>query len=87
VAHDDLDIPLGKFKISFGKGPLVHNGLLSIYQQLGTKEFWHIRIGIDADRDGQTPEEFVLTNFSPGEKKTIAEVFKQIINELKHAKS
>lgn len=68
VAHDDLDIPLGKFKLS-RKGPKVHNGLKSIYEQLGTKDFWHIRIGIDADRAGKTPEEFVLSNFRPEEKK------------------
>ena len=47
VVHDDLDIELGKFKISFGKGPKVHNGLKSIYEQLGTKDFWHVRVGID----------------------------------------
>ncbi len=47
VIHDDLDIELGKYKISFAKGPKVHNGLQSIYQQLGTKNFWHVRVGID----------------------------------------
>lgn len=46
IAHDDLDIPLGKFKIQFGKGPRLHNGVLSVEQALGTKEFWRVRIGI-----------------------------------------
>src|SRR3989344_1048929 len=58
VVHDDLDIELGKYKLTFGKGPKVHNGLKSIYEQLGTKDFWHLRIGIDSDRGGQTQEEF-----------------------------
>ena len=52
IVHDDLDIPLGSFKIQFAKGPLQHNGVLSVEQALGTKEFWRIRIGIDARSSG-----------------------------------
>ncbi len=47
VIHDDLDILLGQYKIQFGKGPKVHNGLLSIYERLKTKDFWHVRVGIE----------------------------------------
>lgn len=47
VVHDDLDIELGKYKIQLGKGPKVHNGLQSIYEKLGTNEFWHVRVGIE----------------------------------------
>jgi len=48
VVHDDLDLEFGKCKLQFGKGPKIHNGLLSIYQHLGTQNFWHARVGIDA---------------------------------------
>ena len=47
VVHDDLDLEFGKCKLQFGKGPKVHNGLLSIYQHLGTHNFWHARVGVD----------------------------------------
>jgi len=47
VVHDDLDIPLGKFKIQLGKGPRVHGGLRSIYEELGSEDFWHVRLGIE----------------------------------------
>ncbi len=47
VVHDDLDIPLGKFKIQKGKGPELHNGIESIEQHLKTKDFWRVRVGID----------------------------------------
>jgi len=79
VIHDDLDIPLGKFKINFGKGPKVHNGLQSIYEQLGTKNFWHIRIGIDGDRGGKSGEDFVLGNWRPEER----EVIKKVISDAR----
>ena len=81
VVHDDLDIELGKFKISFGKGPKVHNGLRSIYEQLGTKDFWHVRIGIDNRlKTGfkGTGEEYVLENFRPEEKKIINKICQEI---------
>jgi len=81
VVHDDLDIELGKFKISFGKGPKVHNGLRSIYEQLGTKDFWHVRIGIDNRlKTGfkGTGEEYVLQNFRPEEKKIINKICQEI---------
>jgi PTH1 family peptidyl-tRNA hydrolase len=47
VVHDDLDIPLGKFKIQKGVGPKLHNGVESIEKELGTKDFWRVRMGID----------------------------------------
>lgn len=85
IVHDDLDIPLGKFKIQKGIGPKVHNGLKSIEKALKTKDFWRIRIGVDnrqPDRwiEGET---YVLTNFLPEEKKIIInQVFPKIFSRL-----
>ncbi len=47
VIFDDLDLVFGQTKLQFGKGPKVHNGLLSLYKHLGTEAFWHARVGID----------------------------------------
>jgi PTH1 family peptidyl-tRNA hydrolase len=85
IVHDDLDIPLGKFRIDFGKGPRLHNGLKSIEQTLKTKDFWRIRIGVDNRQktgwvDGET---YVLQDFSEKEqellKSTFVKIFKQLI--------
>ncbi len=72
VAHDDLDIPLGKYKISYAKGPKIHNGILSIEDALGTSDFWRIRIGVDnrdnhiSDMtDGNTPQPSTTNNRPP----------------------
>lgn len=48
IVHDDLDLDLGKYKVQFGTGPKVHNGLLSLYRILGTEQFWHVRVGVDS---------------------------------------
>lgn len=84
VIHDDLDIPLGAFKIQFGKGPKVHNGLNDIYDKLGTTEFWHVRVGVDnRDPENRTKGmDYVLEDFSEEEKLVLRGVIKQICNQL-----
>lgn len=46
IIHDDSDIELGKYKLSFGRASAGHNGVESIIQSLKTKNFWRLRIGI-----------------------------------------
>lgn len=46
VLHDDLDLELGTLKLSHGSGSAGHNGVQSIIDALGTKDFWRLRIGI-----------------------------------------
>lgn len=46
VVHDELDLPPGSAKLKMGGGHGGHNGLKDIIAQLGTKEFWRMRIGI-----------------------------------------
>lgn len=86
IIHDDLDIPLGSFKIQFGKGPKEHNGLISIYDALGTKEFWHIRVGIENRQQALGTrvkgEQYVLEDFTKDEMGKIEQVVKQIAEDL-----
>lgn len=84
VVHDDLDISFGKFKIQFGNGPKLHNGILSIEDELGTNDFWRVRIGADArkpeDRiDGET---YCLEDFTSEERKQLQTVFKNIYKQI-----
>ncbi len=46
IVHDDSDIELGKYKLSFGRSSAGHKGVESVIQSLGTKNFWRLRIGI-----------------------------------------
>ena len=84
IAHDDLDISLGSYKIQFGVGPKIHNGVNSVEIELGTKDFWRIRIGVDNRKsDDRTPgEEYVLQNLTVEERKTIDEVIERICKEI-----
>jgi PTH1 family peptidyl-tRNA hydrolase len=46
VAHDELDIVPGQAKLKFGGSHAGHNGLRDIHAQLGTDDYWRLRIGI-----------------------------------------
>lgn len=68
VMHDDIDIPLGKVKVSRGSGSAGHKGVDSIIQALGTKDFTRIRIGIlPPTGKPKDVENFVLKNFKKEE--------------------
>jgi PTH1 family peptidyl-tRNA hydrolase len=84
VVHDDLDIPLGEFKIQYGRGPKDHNGLKSIDEALGTDEYWHVRVGIDNRPIDNRPmgEEYVLQNFSDEERTILNRVIKEASHKL-----
>ncbi len=46
VIHDDLDLVPGQAKLKFSGGHGGHNGLRDIHAQLGTPEYWRLRLGI-----------------------------------------
>lgn len=73
LIHDDLDISFGSFKLQFGKGPHQHNGVASIEDCLGSKEFWRLRVGIDNRQIGskQAGEDYVLGKFATEELKSL----------------
>ena len=46
VAHDELDLPPGQAKLKRGGSHAGHNGLRDIHAQLGTGDYWRLRLGI-----------------------------------------
>jgi PTH1 family peptidyl-tRNA hydrolase len=46
VVHDELDLPPGQARLKLGGGAAGHNGLRDIVAQLGTPDFWRLRLGI-----------------------------------------
>ena len=60
VIHDELDLPPGTTKLKKGGGHGGHNGLKDIAAQLGTPDFWRLRIGIGHPGDKSQVANFVL---------------------------
>ena len=46
VVHDELDVVPGQAKLKFGGSHAGHNGLRDIHAQLGTADYWRLRLGI-----------------------------------------
>lgn len=79
VIYDDIDLPLGKFKISYDRGSGGHNGIKSLQDHLGTTEFIRIRIGISRIIEGgELIKPNVLGKFEAEELDILESVAKQV---------
>lgn len=84
VIHDEKDIPLGEYKIQTNRGAAGHNGVQSIVDHLGTKNFTRVRVGIGPEEKKiNYIEGYVMENFSKEEMKKLEEVITKIIIEIK----
>jgi len=84
IIHDDLDLPVGDYRIQFDRGPAGHNGIKSIIENLGTQQFNRIRVGIGKPQDSTPVEDYVLQNFSQSEQDIITTLTPEIFKEIKN---
>lgn len=84
VIHDDLDIELGRVKLTFAKSSAGHKGVGSIIKSLKTDKFWRLRVGIGPKRsanwrrDHKKMKDFLLRRLTPAEEKLINKNTKKI---------
>lgn len=85
IAHDDADLPLGKYRIAFDRGPAGHNGVRSVIRALGTQSFWRFRIGIRkgaANTAGrEKAEAFVLRAMGERDRLALQAAFEKAIKD------
>jgi PTH1 family peptidyl-tRNA hydrolase len=72
VIHDELDVPFDAVRLKLGGGDNGHNGLRSITQSLGTRDYYRVRVGIGRPPGRMDPADFVLRDFSSTERKELA---------------
>ncbi len=83
LAHDDLDIELGEYKIQEGKSPKGHNGILSVENALSSKDFTRVRIGIENRSNHNIPgEDYVLQKYSGKELEVLENTIQESISNL-----
>ena len=73
VIHDELDLPPGTVKLKKGGGHGGHNGLKDIAAQLGTPDFWRLRLGIGHPGDKNAVANYVLKDPTRDEMRAIEE--------------
>jgi len=91
VIYDDLDLPVGIFKISFNRGSGGHKGVDSIIRALKTREFVRVRVGISPTTSSGKLKKpsgekevirFIMNAFSPREREVLKKVSKKIAEAL-----
>lgn len=71
VAHDELDVVPGQAKLKLGGSHAGHNGLRDIHAQLGTGDYWRLRLGIGHPGVKSEVIDWVLQKPSPEQRDAI----------------
>lgn len=71
AVHDDVDLPFEAIKLKQGGGEGGHNGLRSLTQSLGTKDYLRVRAGVGRPTGRMDTADYVLQRFGAAEQKTL----------------
>lgn len=71
VVHDELDLDFGTVRLKRGGGEGGHNGLRSISQSLGTKDYLRVRLGVGRPPGRQDPADYVLSDFPARDRQEV----------------
>jgi PTH1 family peptidyl-tRNA hydrolase len=82
VAHDELDLPLGRVKWVFEAGTAGNKGVTSIVDHLGTKSFYRARLGIGRPERKEQVEDYVLSPFAKGEREAAEAMTEEAVGLL-----
>jgi PTH1 family peptidyl-tRNA hydrolase len=82
--HDELDLPVGTNRLKFGGHHGGHNGLKSIDAQLGSKDYWRLRIGIDHPGHKSLVTPYVLKQPSLEDFRRIIDSFSVTFDQMRH---
>lgn len=84
VVHDDSDIAMGAYKISFARNAGGHRGVQNVIDYLKTNKFWRLRIGIRPvnEKRRQKAEKLILKKITPADQKKLQVLFKEVVKVL-----
>ena len=82
IIYDDLDLDVGKIRLKLDGGSGGHNGLNSIIEQIGSKNFWRLRVGIGKPYKKHEVINYVLGKPSQFDKSIIDKNIKVMLSEI-----
>ena len=84
VVHDELDLPPGEAKLKRGGGHAGHNGLRDIHGQLGSADYWRLRVGIGHPGNKSEVANWVLKKPSTDDRIAILQALDRSLKALPH---
>jgi len=84
VAHDEMDIAPGEARLKLGGSHAGHNGLRDIHAQLGSADYWRLRIGVGHPGVKSEVVSWVLKKPSPDHRIAIEQTIDRAIQSLPH---
>jgi PTH1 family peptidyl-tRNA hydrolase len=84
VAHDELDVAPGEAKLKLGGSHAGHNGLRDIHAQLGSSDYWRLRLGVGHPGDKAEVVGWVLKKPSADHRIAIEQTIDRCIKALPH---
>ncbi len=82
VVHDELDLLPGQVKLKQGGGSAGHNGLKDISAQLGSPQYWRLRVGIGHPGDRAEVAAFVLRKPPSSERESMGQALSKSLEAL-----
>jgi peptidyl-tRNA hydrolase, PTH1 family len=82
VAHDELDLLPGQMRLKFGGGHAGHNGLRDIHAQLGSADYWRLRLGIGHPGVKAEVVDYVLRKPAPEQREAIEKTLERSLESL-----
>ena len=83
VVHDDLDLPFGTLRLRPSGGTGGQRGMESIVNQLGTRDFARLRMGIGRPPGRMDPKDYVLHDFDLDQQEMLPEILQTAVGAIR----
>lgn len=84
IIYDDMDLSAGKIRLRLKGGSGGHNGMKSIIQQIGSKDFNRIRVGVGRPYQKQSVISHVLSPFKKEDEAAVKEALYKSVDAIKY---
>ncbi|MCX6806934.1 MAG: aminoacyl-tRNA hydrolase [Candidatus Berkelbacteria bacterium] len=82
IIHDDIDLPFGEIRVKDKGSSAGHKGVQSIIDELETKSFTRVRIGVERPPENIQAEKYVLENFNKQEELVLQKVIDEAVEKV-----
>ncbi len=82
IIYDDAELPLGRLRIRAQGSAGSHNGMKSVIERVGTKDFPRLRIGVGRGKGSADLADHVLTKFVPDERDAVEKMLDRAVDAV-----